>query len=173
MAERVRFELTVPVKVQRFSRPSRSTTLAPLRGRRGIAFETPKASSPVVFPKSAVEPIKWVWKASRPGMGHGSRLWPSGLLSLSGGRHPRGRPWLRPAPLSRRGYPGGCSGAPRFRGSNFLERRRAWSSRAVMPGALYRALSNRPAGRLGYQALPAPAQVRRMRSGRRGCPRRG
>ncbi len=31
MAERVGFEPTVPVKVQRFSRPSRSTTLAPLR----------------------------------------------------------------------------------------------------------------------------------------------
>ena len=31
LAERVRFELTVPVKVQRFSRPSRSTTPAPLR----------------------------------------------------------------------------------------------------------------------------------------------
>src|SRR5687767_9178839 len=30
-AERVRFELTVPLRVQRFSRPSYSTTLAPLR----------------------------------------------------------------------------------------------------------------------------------------------
>jgi hypothetical protein len=30
LAERVGFEPTVPVKVQRFSRPSRSTTLAPL-----------------------------------------------------------------------------------------------------------------------------------------------
>jgi hypothetical protein len=35
LAERVRFELTVPVKVQRFSRPSRSTTLAPLRAGSG------------------------------------------------------------------------------------------------------------------------------------------
>jgi hypothetical protein len=34
----VRFELTVPVKVQRFSRPSRSTTLAPLRGTRGYSI---------------------------------------------------------------------------------------------------------------------------------------
>ena len=31
MAERVGFEPTVPVKAQRFSRPSQSTTLAPLR----------------------------------------------------------------------------------------------------------------------------------------------
>ncbi len=31
MAERVGFEPTVPVKVQRFSRPSDSTTLAPLQ----------------------------------------------------------------------------------------------------------------------------------------------
>jgi hypothetical protein len=31
MAERVGFEPTVPVRVQRFSRPSDSTTLAPLR----------------------------------------------------------------------------------------------------------------------------------------------
>ena len=38
VAERVRFELTVPVKVQRFSRPSRSTTLAPLRGTRGYSI---------------------------------------------------------------------------------------------------------------------------------------
>ena len=34
MAERVGFEPTVPVRAQRFSRPSQSTTLAPLR--RGI-----------------------------------------------------------------------------------------------------------------------------------------
>jgi hypothetical protein len=31
MAERVGFEPTVPVRAQRFSRPSQSTTLAPLR----------------------------------------------------------------------------------------------------------------------------------------------
>ena len=31
MAEEVRFELTEPAKVQRFSRPPDSTTLAPLR----------------------------------------------------------------------------------------------------------------------------------------------
>jgi hypothetical protein len=31
MAEEVRFELTEPVKVQRFSRPPHSTTLPPLR----------------------------------------------------------------------------------------------------------------------------------------------
>ncbi len=33
LAERVGFEPTVPVKAQRFSRPSQSTTLAPLRSR--------------------------------------------------------------------------------------------------------------------------------------------
>jgi hypothetical protein len=45
LAERVRFELTVPVKVQRFSRPSRSTTPAPLRGQRGgIASKVLSAS---------------------------------------------------------------------------------------------------------------------------------
>src|SRR5690349_24733190 len=42
LAERVRFELTVPVKVQRFSRPSRSTTPAPLRGTRGYSIQTAK-----------------------------------------------------------------------------------------------------------------------------------
>lgn len=38
LAERVRFELTVPVKVQRFSRPSRSTTPAPLRVVAGYSI---------------------------------------------------------------------------------------------------------------------------------------
>lgn len=33
MAEEVRFELTEPVKVQRFSRPPHSTTLPPLRNQ--------------------------------------------------------------------------------------------------------------------------------------------
>ena len=42
LAEKVRFELTVPVKVQRFSRPSRSTTLAPLRGTRGYSIRNLK-----------------------------------------------------------------------------------------------------------------------------------
>jgi hypothetical protein len=40
MAEEVRFELTEPVKVQRFSRPPHSTTLPPLRDKSSLALAT-------------------------------------------------------------------------------------------------------------------------------------
>ncbi len=42
MAERVGFEPTVRLHAQRFSRPSRSTTLAPLRGTRGYSIRNLK-----------------------------------------------------------------------------------------------------------------------------------
>ena len=42
LAVRVRFELTEPVKVQRFSRPPDSTTLAPLRMLLSLALVAKK-----------------------------------------------------------------------------------------------------------------------------------
>ena len=170
MAERVRFELTVPVKVQRFSRPSRSTTLAPLRGRRGIAFETPKASSPDGFPKRAVGPVKIGLEGVPAWRGAWSLTWPSGLHSPSGGRRTSGR--SAPPPVRGAVTWGAfrCASLQRLR---FTQRRCAWLSRAGMNREPNRASLNWLAGRRGYRALPAPAQVRRMRSGRRGFPGRG
>ena len=50
MAERVGFEPTVPLRAQRFSRPSQSTTLAPLRERApGGAADEARALLSIVF----------------------------------------------------------------------------------------------------------------------------
>src|SRR5216684_1289514 len=60
LAERVGFEPTVRLHAQRFSRPSRSTTLAPLRGaayRGAIPPRQPRPNFRLFSPKSGVSSV--------------------------------------------------------------------------------------------------------------------
>jgi hypothetical protein len=52
LAERVRFELTEPVKVQRFSRPPHSTTLPPLRN----LYQTSPVVPPTATSRNRLDP---------------------------------------------------------------------------------------------------------------------